>query len=180
MTHRERLRRAGILCCHCLRNIAFYRSWNKAGRPFSKHQFLINLNGNFLDIAVLEWCKLFADTRGKHHYCKVVAESAAFMTDALRSLNLTAAEFDAYVDSMKKYRDKFVAHLDELDTMKIPSLDIATKITEFLYQRLLAQESRTDTFHDAPQSAAKFYKDFVAQGKQAYASRLCCLTLRSS
>ena len=170
MTHRERLRCAGILCCHCLRNIAFYHSWDKSGKPFSNDQFWINVNGNFLDIAVLEWCKLFADTRGKHQYGKVVADSAEFLTYALRCLNITTAEFDAYVESMKKYRNKFVAHLDELNTMDIPSLGIAEKITKLLYQQLLAQESKTNTFYDAPPCAAKLYKDFVTDGTQAYGS----------
>ena len=168
MTHREHLRRAGILCCNCLRNIAFYRAWYKAGQPFSKKQFWINTNGNFLDVAVLEWCKLFADPKGQHHYAKLMPKSTDFMHDLLSSLNMTAAEFDAYVKSMKTYRDKFVAHLDQERTMNIPILGFAKKSTKFLYGHLLAQEAEKDTFHNAPRSASKFYREFLAQGRQAY------------
>ena len=168
MTRRDRLRRAGILCCHCLRNIAFYRSWYKAGKPFSDTQFWVNANGNFLDVAVLEWCKLFADAKGKHHYSKVVADPAAFTQALLAAVGLTSDEFATYVDSMRAYRDKFVAHLDELPTMHIPNLRVAKKSTKLLYEMLLAQEVGTDTFQDAPASASEFYKHFLVQGQAAY------------
>jgi hypothetical protein len=108
MTPRERKRRVGILCCHCLRNIAFYRAGYTQNRFCSCKQFWINANGNFLDIAVLEWCKLFADARGKHHYAKVTNEHTNFRRDLLAKLAVTAAEFDEYVKEMKTYRDKFV------------------------------------------------------------------------
>lgn len=168
MTQRERLRRAGILCCHCLRNIAFYRSWYQVGRPFSNSQFWINTNGNFLDIAVLEWCKLFADTRSLHYYSKVVVEPAAFMNQLLFSIKLTTPEFDEYVKDMKTYRDKFVAHLDANDTMNIPKLGVAKNSAKFLYEGLLAQAGNSDIFLDAPRSASRFYQEFLAQGKEIY------------
>jgi hypothetical protein len=134
VTDTERIRRAGILCCHCLRNIAFHRSWNKAGKPLANHQFWINANGNFLDIAVLEWCKLFSDIRGKYHYSKLLTNPSTFITGAHKTLELTAHEFDAHVKSMRTYRDKFIAHLDELNTMNIPNLRLAKKSTKLLYE----------------------------------------------
>lgn len=169
MKQRERLRRTGILCCHCLRNIAFYRSWYKAGQPFTKKQFWVNANANFLDIAILEWCKLFADASGQHYFTRVVQDPETFLVQLLAILNLKRIEFDDYVKEMKIYRDKFVAHLDKDRIMKIPSLGTAKKSAKALYEHLLLQESGTDTFHDAPQSASKLYKDFLAMGKKAYA-----------
>lgn len=170
MTIREHSRRAGILCNHCLRNIAFYRSWYKVGKPFNNNQFWVTANGNFLDIAILEWCKLFADTKGKHYLTKVVVNSDLFMKDMLNSIELTPKEFTEYVESMKIYRDKFVAHLDDHRTMKIPKLTVAKKSTKLLYKCLLAQESGTDTFNGAPRSISKLYKKFLTQGKKAYKS----------
>ena len=179
MKPRDRLRRTGILCCHCLRNIAFYHSWYKAGKPFSKQQFWVNANGNFLDIAVLEWCKLFGDVRGQHYYTKVVHDPSTFKGELLSALRLTNSEFDEYVKSMRTYRDKFVAHLDDKSTMQIPILNVAKKSVKMLYRSLLVQEASNDTFHDAPASASRLYKDFLAEGKKVYIRSKCGLTPRS-
>lgn len=165
---RGRLRRVGILCCHCLRNLAFYRAGYKAGTPFKGRQFWVNLNGNFLDIAVLEWCKLFGDPRGKHYFGKVVSDATAFKAGLLLSLQAADIEFDQYVAQMRNYRDKFVAHLDDLNIMQIPSLTIAKKSTVYLYDYLVTNESEGNTFHDAPATAKPFYKKCLAQGETAY------------
>lgn len=169
MTRRSRLRRVGILCCHCLRNLAFYRAWHEAEKPFADTQFWVNLNGNFLDIAVLEWSKLFGDTRGKHHFGKVVSNALFYKAGLLASLQVTEDEFKQYIEQMRTYRDKFVAHLDDLNDMRFPSLSIAKDSTIYLYDYLLANESEGDTFHDAPVAAEPFYEQFLAQGKAEYA-----------
>ena len=49
MTRKQRLRRVAILCCHCLRNLAFYKSGWKDGSLKIDGDFWINVNGNFLD-----------------------------------------------------------------------------------------------------------------------------------
>ncbi|MFL9998747.1 hypothetical protein PQR34_45335, partial [Paraburkholderia sediminicola] len=89
MTRRQRLRRAGILCCHFLRNLAFYKAGWKKGEPIRAGQFWINANGNFLDICVLEWCKLFADKKAKQGWRRVVSDPITFYAGLLESLGLT-------------------------------------------------------------------------------------------
>lgn len=168
MTRRERLRRAGILCCHFLRNLAFYHSWHKAGTPFKKEQFWVNANGNFIDIAVLEWCKLFADKKGKHYFSKVVDEYKRFEADLLVKLGLDNDGFEAYINEFRTYRDKFIAHLDDRNTMDIPNMKIAKRCAKYLYQWLLAQEDKTDTFIDAPKSSEKLYQNFLKEGMKVY------------
>jgi len=168
MTRSARARRAGKLCCHFLRNLAFYQSWFDADQPFKDKQFWVNANGNFLDIAVLEWCKLFADTKGKHHHSKALEDPAQFKLDLLVKLGLTDAQFEEYSESFKVYRDKFLAHLDEENIMNIPHMKISRRSAKFLYQRLLEQEAGTATFADAPASAKKVYEKFLAEGMKAY------------
>ena len=168
MTSRQRLRRVGILCCHFLRNLAFYRAWFEAGKPNENMQLWVTVNGNFLDIAVLEWCKLFADVRGKHYFGKVVSELPTFKAQLFGSLHVTADEFDNYVSQIRTYRDKFVAHLDELNEMHIPNLDVAKGSAVFLYQHLLAHEGEDNVFHDAPISADALYQNFLSQGQAEY------------
>src|SRR6266571_8412423 len=125
MTRKQHLRRVAILCCHFLRNLAFYKTGWRGGSLIFQDQFWVSVNGNFLDICVLEWCKLFGDSRGKHYWRKVISDPTAFFKGLLKKLGMTEAEFTAYINEIKKYRDKFVAHLDSELIMNIPRLDVA-------------------------------------------------------
>jgi len=66
----ERTRRVAIVCCAFTRNVAYYRTGHDVARGLGN--FWRTTDGNFLDMAVLEWCKLFADPRGKHYWKKVI------------------------------------------------------------------------------------------------------------
>ena len=168
MTRRQRLRRVGILCCHCLHNLAFYKAGWRDGVPKAKKQFWVNANGNFLDIAVLEWCKLFADTRGKHFWRKLISDPPCFWAGLLGALEMDGAQFDDYVNQMRTYRDKFVAHLDSEETMHIPQLQGAIDSSAYLYDHLLAHEEVDGCFHDAPRNATDFYARFRDEGEALY------------
>ena len=168
MTRRQRLRRVAILCCHCLRNLAFYRAWHQAGKPRSAEQFWVTANGNFLDVAVLEWCKLFGEPRGKHNWAKVVTDAGVFKAGLLQRLAITDAALNSYVSEMRTYRDKFVAHLDDELQMQIPNLTIAKKSAVHLYAYLLANEDDGNTFHDAPANPNGFYRHFLAEARLVY------------
>ena len=153
---------------HTLRNLAFYKSWYKAGKPGEKKQFWINANSNFLDIAILEWCKLFADRRGRHYYARVIDDPPQFMTDMLAKLAMTEGEFTAYVEELKNYRDKFIAHLDELEGYVVPKIKVARESSRFLYDRLQDQEQQANTFAGAPESGSEFYDHFFDEGLHSY------------
>lgn len=133
MTRKQRLRRVGILCCHFLRNLAFYKAGWRKNKPIFNDQFWVNANGNFLDICILEWCKLFGENRGQHYWKKVISDQPAFSAELLHAVALTEIQFSAYVEEMRTYRDKFVAHLDSEEIMKIPKLRVARKSVSFLY-----------------------------------------------
>lgn len=168
MTRRQRLRRVGILCCHFLRNLAFYRAGWRKGALILKEPFWVTANGNFLDTCVLEWCKLFADVRGQHFWRKVVTEQTDFFDGLLKTLGQAGADFDTYVKEVKTYRDRFVAHLDSDLKMQIPNLDVARNSIVYLYDYILANEDEGDFFNDAPSSASSQYIRFAKEGKAVY------------
>ena len=169
MTRKERLRRVAILCCHCLRNLAYYRAGWHGDESILKGQFFINVNGNFLDICILEWCKLFGDLRGKHYWEKIVSEPQAFYADMLHELNIKESDLEALKKEMRRYRDKFVAHLDSDKTMYIPSnLTLTQKSVEYLYDHIKANEDEGDFFNDAPSNAAAFFEQHLRYGKAVY------------
>jgi hypothetical protein len=89
MTKRERFRRVVLLCAHFTRNLAYCRA--AQGRiTGASPEFWRTFSNNCLDIAVLEWCKLFSDRNGKHSWSKVLAEPARFESDLFATLSITA------------------------------------------------------------------------------------------
>jgi hypothetical protein len=168
MTRRQRVRRVAIICCHCLRNLAFYKAGWQGGRLVFKEHFWVNVNGNFLDICVLEWCKVFGDKRGMHYWGKVISDREGFYNGLLHTLKVIDAEFNLYIAEMRNYRDKFVAHLDLEEIMRIPTLTVTEKSISYLYDYLRVYEDKGDFFIDAPIKASAFYADRLIEGKLAY------------
>ncbi|MFZ0589341.1 MAG: hypothetical protein WAM39_02545 [Bryobacteraceae bacterium] len=73
------------------------------------------LYGQLLDIAVLDWCKLFGSDDEEHqpvHWKNVFEDHDGFRSDMLKAVNATKSDWDAYWKEMKTYRDTHVAHLD--------------------------------------------------------------------
>ncbi len=168
MLRRDRVRRALILCCHFLRNLAFYRVGWRSRECKRRGQFWLTVNGNFLDHCVLEWCKLFADNKGKHHWRKVISKPEEFEERLLERMRITAAEFEDYIKDMRSYRDKFVAHLDAEPVMQIPRLRFARLSVAFLYDYVLANEDDGGFFPEAPPPAHRYYLLHVNMGRAAY------------
>jgi hypothetical protein len=141
----ERRRRVVQLCCSFLRNLAFHRAGldsevqSKLLDPKHPHAtFWLEVRGNFFDTAVLEWCKLFGDRKGKHRWRLVIVENPdGFETDLFTKLGVTADEFTALITRIKDYRDQFVAHLDEEKEMLFPDLEVAKGAIGFLHERLV-------------------------------------------
>jgi hypothetical protein len=98
LTRRERLRRVVILCASFARNVAYFRAGQsqtgaKARDPSYASAFWAQVGTNFLDIAVLEWCKLLGDEKDKHFWRNVVTDPAAFEASLLISLEMTESDF---------------------------------------------------------------------------------------
>ena len=128
----------------------------------------MGVNGNFIDICVLEWCKLFGDLRDKHSWKRAVSDPKSFHDGLLQDLELTEAQFNAYVVEMRSYRDKYVAHLDSDERFNMPRLDIAKKSVAHLYNYLLDREDQSGYFVDAPRDGSQFYEDALKEGQAVY------------
>ena len=165
MSRNDLLRRVGILCCNFFRNMAFYRAGRVNNLHIDKSNFWNTVNGNFLDICILEWLKLFGERNGKQSWEKAITDKVLFKSNLLKSLELTEDGFNLYVLEMRTYRDKFVAHLDYDKTAQIPHLEIALKSVNYLYNYLLANEEESDCFFDAPPDALNYYKSILLEGQ---------------
>ena len=134
-----RLRRVALLCYHFVRNYAYYKAGWGNNISMAKNSFWLTIQGNFLDIAVLEWIKLFGNHKDKHHWKKIVKEDclSKFKSDMLKDCKLTNDKFSQLRDIIKNYRDSFVAHLDSDENMNIPHLAEALKLTQYYYMYVL-------------------------------------------
>jgi hypothetical protein len=143
----ERLRRVLILCCSFARNLAYYRTGRRTPylhlqqTPNPTFTFWRAVSGNFIDMCVLEWCKLFADRRGKHYWRNIAADPDDFRVKLLNHLGIDEVGFQKDIDIMLRYRDKFIAHLDSDIIMNIPALDAAKKAVWFYHGYVLAHEN---------------------------------------
>lgn len=160
MTKGERLRRVVLLCSHFTRNLAYYRSWHARLIPGEHGEILATIDGNFIDMAVLEWCKLFGDQKGKHYWSKVVG-CQNFESDMLDHLNISADQFQSYITEMRRYRDQFLAHLDDEKIMQIPSMETANMTVRFLHQHLVTVEASPDDLAGLPDDLTVYYEGCV-------------------
>jgi hypothetical protein len=177
LTRRERLRRVVILCASFARNVAYFRAGQSqtgsAARAPSHacSAFWTQASANFLDIAVLEWCKLLGDEKDKHFWRNVVTDPAAFEASLLDNLGLTAPDFADLAKKMRRYRDKFVAHLDSDTKMDIPQLMAPLAANSFYHGHLVRVEAAAgDLFGlaDTSEKFAKGYEQCFKEAQRAY------------
>jgi hypothetical protein len=179
----ERRRRIVQLCCSFLRNLAFHRAGldteveRKLLDPrHPQAAFWREVRGNFFDISVLEWCKLFAEgKKGKHHWRRVVDNPDRFEADLYTTLGVTAAEFTTLITKIKDYRDKFVAHLDEERTMLLPALEVARRAIVFLHERLVQQAGAGGDWSNLPTSREELDAQASREAQSVYTETLARL-----
>ena len=163
LSQHERIRRVMLLCCHAFRNFAFYRSGWKSRKLQARNQFWIEANGAFLDRAILEWCKLFADRKGRHHWKRVIKDPVQFESALYKHLRLSKREYLLYLKKVLRYRDKFIAHLDEDRVMYIPRIKTARNATAFLYDYLRKDPIACQSIQDANLASVDFYSAMYRQ-----------------
>jgi hypothetical protein len=160
-TKRERLRRVVLLCCHFARNLAYYRTGHDRLSGGSYSQILATIDGNFLDMGVIEWCKLLGDKKGRHFWGNVVSDHQAFEADLLKHLGQTSDQFASYVEEMREYRDKFLAHLDDGHVMNIPNLDRAKAAVEFYHGHVVRNEASANDLAGLPTELVDYNQQCV-------------------
>ena len=176
MSRREELTAHLFRLVHLMRCAEMKRALTSIDRAEPGLNFWHLIHGNLLDIAVLEWCKVFGSDGEATHWKKIVraADHNQFRSDLLASLELTADEWTANWNEMKGYRDNLVAHHIEMNkVLNYPVLDIARK-SSFFYYKLLIKELRSlgeMKYHDDLESyCVAFEKQAREIASQALAS----------
>jgi len=145
------------LCCHFARNCVYYKAgWNGKNTK-ATNEFWATVQNNFIDIAVLEWLKLFGDHNDKHHWKKIAEDHDDFKEKMFECCSITEDDLKTCRESFKVYRDKFLAHLDSEETMQIPKLDLALSVVNFYYS-CVAKELGTSGLRNLPKDIELYYE----------------------
>lgn len=168
MTRTERLRRVLLLCCHFARNHAYLTAGRRGRQLRLRTRFWRSTTNNSYDLCVLEWCKLFADPRDHHYWGNVVADPAAFESELRGRIVIAAPVFQQYVVAMRRYRDKFVAHLDSDRVAQLPSLDIARAAVTVYYGHVLLREAKPVTAKTFPRDLERYHSDCYYEALDVY------------
>ncbi|MBV8549135.1 MAG: hypothetical protein JO126_06740 [Alphaproteobacteria bacterium] len=168
MSQVERMRRASILCCHFVRNLAYFRVGHVVFKSAPEGEFWLTVIGNFIDIAVLDWCTLFGNHSDKQHWKQLILDHEAFREALKKQTGITPEKWHSSWSEVTLYRNEFVAHLGSENIMHVPDMNIPQSMVEFYYQSL-----RTDGpaafFQDLPDSLRDYY-DFHCVEAQKYYS----------
>lgn len=102
------------------------------------------IHGNLLDVAVLDWCKLFGSDDEEHqqvHWKNVFADKTTFRAGLLAHVQMNENSWCDYWKKMKKYRDQHVAHrdLNRRDVTHYPDLDAALSSVFYYHSSLIAE-----------------------------------------
>ncbi len=183
MSRIERLRRIATLCCSFGRNMAYYRAgWSEEHKyllDIANGNFWRQVNGNFLDMCVLEWCKLFADEKAKHYWRKIVTDPYAFKAGLLKCLGLEDAAFSGHIQVMRSYRDKWVAHLDSDRSGMYPALHLAKKAIWFYYAWVVKYEAQSADLEAFPKELDEGYLKCEEEANAVYERRAPALARRA-
>ena len=160
---RLRIRRTFQLANHCISNIAAYKAnWRKNAMNESElvvnRSFWKRANGNFLDIAVLEWCKVFSERNGEHHWSRIFKLRQDWMREFLQHMGMSQKEFHAELQRVLKYRNKYVAHLEPIP-MKYPSVDFLLQSISYLYEKIRLETFTKDAVIDHVFTASELFTE---------------------
>lgn len=180
----HRLRRVVLLCCTFARNLAFYRAGQREqhrllfDRRHAGANFWRVVNGNCIDICVLEWCKLFADETADHHWGRIVTDPATFKQALLTQLGIDEVAFKREIKEMRHYRDKFVAHLDSEPVMTIPRLDRAKQSVWFYHAHIVGREANEGDLTGLPMDLDAGYAQAEEEAATVYRAGITGFTVQ--
>ena len=138
--------------------------------------------GNCLDMAVIEWCKLFGSDHEAHqpvHWKNVVPvrEHDEFRAGLRAATGLSADEWQTYWERMKGYRDNHAAHFSEAylrpeNDPRYPKLTAALKAAYFYYERLLKMMEDRGFGRRYPEDIRDYCRRFAEQAAESATTAL--------
>lgn len=172
LTKKQQFRRVTLLCCHFDRNLAYHRAGKKSPTELMwPGEFWTTVHSNFLNCCVLEWCKLFVDSKnrnpGEHRWDKVVADKVRFEAELYQHINNT--QYQTLLSAMRTARNKFIAHLDDENTEYTPHMDIAKDAVHFYHSYIARNEANPGDLAGLPTDLDDYYSCCYREAQKIYA-----------
>jgi hypothetical protein len=150
---------AQIVRCICLK-----KELSKLN-PDPELNFWRVIQGGLLDLAVLEWTKVFGSNGEPTHWKGVVEDHDTFRAELFNHLGIDEVRWSEYWNEIKTYRDEAVAHyFDKENINHYPRLDIALKSCHYYYI-LLITNLRDIGVTKFPDSLEDYSERFSTQTK---------------
>jgi len=156
---------AGVLGT-LVRNILLKRALHTAD-PAPRLNFWRIQYGNLLDLAVIDWCKLFGSDDAENepiHWKNIADDQDSFRSALLSQLAITQEDWETYWQQMKRHRDYNAARHDprreEITTY--PVLDKALE-SAFFYFEYVQQEIGRRGWSLLPADIRAYARDFEAE-----------------
>ncbi len=147
---------------YVVRNAACNEALSRYKDDFNQNYWILIYN-NFLDIAVMEWCKIFGSNKEPTHWKTLVDDHDIFRQNLLKALNIDDAAWKSYWMGMKDYRDTQVAHHQyNPNITHYPNLNIALE-SSFYYYNWLISKLRSLAISSFPDDLKDYYSRFVDQ-----------------
>ena len=111
-----------------------------------KQTFWIMTINNLMDMAAIEWSKVFGSYKDDTHWTNVIPKQDhdATREALLRRLKMTKDEWEEYRDSVIEYRDTMVVHHDLNATIQaFPRYDTALEAAVVMFDRLRTLADQT-------------------------------------
>ncbi len=136
------------------------------------------IQGNNMDMAAIEWCKLFGSDDEEHqqvHWKNVFDDHDAFRAGLLQYIGVDPEGWATYWRQVKEYRDQNVAHrdLNRRSVAEFPVLDNALRSSAFYYRRLL-DELHPDEANRYPADLMEYYERFLDLSREVAERALGC------
>ncbi len=166
----DKIRRAINLCILFARNMAYYRaSYDDSQYVAGDNAFSITISGNFIDISIIEWCKLFGSHGDNHHWRNLIVDDAdEFVCALYKHLSMSKSEFEEHQQSMKNYRDVFAAHWDNDGSGIRPYLDNAFECVVFLHEYIFKNFENSSALQDKVQDLRSYYEACYKEASKGY------------
>jgi hypothetical protein len=175
MDRKQQLFDAVEVLVNLVRNIRLRRELQSAcaNPPLSFWRVIYD---DLTDIAVLEWCKLFGSDDSERqtvHWKNVVPDTDAFRQDLFSRLNVSAEQWKAYWDQIKRYRDQSVAHHDQrrVEIKTYPTFDLALLSAYFYYETVVSELLKLG-IEQFPKDLKAYGDDFADQCRDIAAAAL--------
>ena len=151
-----------------VRSVYLKRALTKVERN-TELNFWRVMYGNLLDVAVVEWCKLFGSDNEHHqhvHWKNVFRDQEGFRAGLLRHVGVTRKAWHAYWNEMKTYRDMSAAHLDSNRRTKVrrfTELGQALTSSAYYYGKAVEELRRRGAGLHYPDDLKAYGEQFFAQ-----------------